>query len=316
MAKAKKETASKKIKDEELEEEDEELLEEDDDDLEEEDEELLEEDDDEDESDDEDDDDDDDSDDEDEDDEEDEDDDDDDDDDEEDEKPVKKSSKKAPAKKEEAKKSSKKSKKDLYQANFEKVLEKVANHDNAKKNPPPPTSISNELFYNLVATKDNGAGLKKFFANVAKRAKLDDDIIEEVNRMDFTAKDGEAITNQVLSALFDVLQAGSGIRLFNNDICKAMIKGSMTDERILDNSRLNVSKERSFTKIDSYLRVSVKSAAPKGKKHIGMMNGKKFVEWKEEPKKSSKKEATKKTSKKEEPKKASKKAPAKKGKKK
>jgi hypothetical protein len=83
---------------------------------------------------------------------------------------------------------------------------------------------------------------------------------------------------QVFDVILSVCSAEAEVRLFNTDDCKAIIYGKWTEEKITDNSSLNVAEDRNFTVVDPYLEVKVKGGAPEGKKHQGTFKGKKFIE--------------------------------------
>lgn len=144
-----------------------------------------------------------------------------------------------------------------------------------------------------------------------------DDADVENATVKVTKADVEFLWKGIVETIKKILVAGSGIHIIKDDICNFSIQGGMTEEKIINNSKLNVSPERSHTKVEPYLKISMLNAAPDCKKHIGCMKGNKFVEDKSNGKKGGKKEAVLRKS--ESAKKASakaapaKKAPAKKG---
>ncbi len=203
-----------------------------------------------------------------------------------------KASAKTPAKKEKS-----------YDDYFSSVTDKVATYKDALGTAgviPPSRAISMETLYNLIATykdEDDVNALEAFAKKMAKKMGVDPDEVDEYNLKVATA-DAQKIYEHVITVIYNVLNAEAAINLYSNEDCNAQIRGEWTKKKTTDNSRLHTSKGRDITIVDPYLNIKVTGGAPKNKKHVGTMKGKKFVESTDAPAKktSKKKETTKKTS--------------------
>lgn len=226
-----------------------------------------------------------------------------------------KSSKKAPAKKE-AKKATKKSAPAAksFEEHWAEVEAKVENWNGGKvsyakdgtKIIPQSPVVSNELLYNLIATFDSSDAWKDFVEKIVGKvsSEIKEDIKESRDSYNITGNDVAPVVVSIFETLYKLCSVESGFKLFSTEDCIATVYGNKVEGKIVDNSRLNVSKGKEFSKIEDYIQIKVKSPAPDNKKQLGTMNGKKFVPFvekkadKKDSAKSGKKAPAKKTSKK------------------
>jgi len=164
------------------------------------------------------------------------------------------------------------------------VKKKMGVDKSGRKIIPPSKNIGREAFANIVAAKmrESESFNKRMISIINKITGISSSAIAEgLEGYAFNPNDAKSFVNLVLDTLYDVLASECGFYLFNSkDKCNAIIAGEMTKAKLVStthllNAQSDNQKGETATYIKPFLKISVKSPAPKDVKVKGVVvNGK------------------------------------------